>query len=79
MNQVHYTLILAVPLGSNAPVQPRPWAPHYSHPSLATYTLYSQIESAYKITDGNPTDKIYNNDEWINEYERFCYLPLNST
>ena len=47
--------------------------------SLATYTLCDQVNSAYNITDGDLSDDMIYDTQWMSEYDRVCDLPINGT
>ncbi|KAJ5094624.1 hypothetical protein N7456_010485, partial [Penicillium angulare] len=47
--------------------------------SLSSYTLCDQVNSAYNITDDELTDEMYDDEQWLSEYDRVCNLPINGT
>ncbi|KAJ6133781.1 hypothetical protein N7523_000103 [Penicillium sp. IBT 18751x] len=56
------------------------WTPDSAYlASLASYTLCDQVNSVYNITDDDLTDEMYEDQAWMSEYERVCYLPINGT
>ncbi|KAJ5121576.1 uncharacterized protein N7515_009537 [Penicillium bovifimosum] len=56
------------------------WTPDSAYlASLAAYTLCDQVNSVYNITDYDLTDEMYQDEAWLSEYERVCYLPVNGS
>ncbi|CZR55671.1 uncharacterized protein PAC_05559 [Phialocephala subalpina] len=44
---------------------------------LATYTLCLDVEIEYNITETGPTQDMYDDAEWISEYDRVCVADPN--
>ncbi|KFY80363.1 hypothetical protein V499_00778 [Pseudogymnoascus sp. VKM F-103] len=45
--------------------------------ALATYTLCLDVEEEYNITETGPTQDMYDDTDWINEYDRVCDVDPN--
>ncbi|KAJ5909266.1 hypothetical protein N7495_001948 [Penicillium taxi] len=47
--------------------------------SLASYTLCDQVNTVYNITDGELSNEMSNDEQWLSLYDRVCGLLLNGT
>ncbi|OBT52520.1 hypothetical protein VE04_06298 [Pseudogymnoascus sp. 24MN13] len=45
--------------------------------ALASYTLCLDVEEEYNITETGPTQDMYDDTDWINEYDRVCDVDPN--
>ncbi|KAJ5664447.1 hypothetical protein N7507_005178 [Penicillium longicatenatum] len=44
---------------------------------LSSYTLCDEADEAFNITDGDLTQEMYEDEAWMSEYQRVCYIPID--